>query len=389
MWGNTASADITNFVKQEFNAGVESDVDIIAGNAAYQVNSGLRGYLVNLNGADAIYLDSSQGYWNQSYVEAATCFDQLYYIVGDLSLTIYDKAIVEFVNLDIAGAEGIDASEFYNHVYNGTWTYDTFFDYVSSYNYIDNNDSFEVDEGDDIRISTIFQSEAADGYYFAFDISVLKTNEDMTHTITIDGNTKLVSGTEKIAKLYGLDGIYHGGTETAFARFIAGDSYFHTDILYRNESQNKQLRNADFNYGILPLPKYDEDQENYHTSSQDAYNAISILATHYNKLDAASAMLELMASKSYDNVRPFYIEKMVKGEYAADADSVKMVDTILKGIVFDSAWVFSFEVERFAYNIWRGPACGTTTVSEQWGKSQQNAFDAVRMFDMFYEATMQ
>ena len=66
-----------------------------------------------------------------------------------------------------------------------------------------------------------------------------------------------------------------------------------------------------------------------------------------------------------------------------------MVDTILKGIVFDAGWIFSFEVERFAYNIWRGPACGTTTVSDYWAKIQQTAIDAVRSFDMYYEAMIQ
>lgn len=388
MWGAPASL-ITNYVTQEYNAGAESEVDIISANAAYAVNSGMRGYLVDLNGIDAAYLDPSQGYWNQSYVEAATCYDQLYYIVGDLSLTIYDKAIVEFVNLDTAKAEGIDPSEFYNHVYEGTWTFDTFYNYVNNYTYVDTNNNFEVDAGDDIRLSTIFQSEAADGYFFAFNIDVIDTNDDGTHTIKVDGNNKLVSGTEMVADLYSLAGIYHGDTSTAFKRFIEGDAFFLTDILYRNENQNKELRNATFQYGVLPLPKYDQDQADYNTSPQDAYNALAVLKTHEDKIEIASAFLEVMASKSYDDVRPFYVEKMIKGEYVADSDSVKMVETVLDGLIFDTGWVFSFEVERFAYDVWRGPACGTTTVAERWAKIQTTAIDAVRAFDMFYEATAQ
>jgi len=388
LWGEP-STKITNYVTQEYQAGAESEVDIISANAAYAVNSGMRGYLVDLHGMDATYLEPYQGYWNQSYVEQATCYDQLYYIVGDVSLTIYDKAIVEFVNLDTAKEEGIDSSEFYNHVYNGTWTFDTFYNYVNDYTYIDTNNNFEVDIADDIRISTIFQSEAADGYFFAFDMDVIDTKDDNTHTIKIDGNTKLVSGAEKIASLYSLAGIFHGNTETAFKSFIEGKSFFHTDILYRNENQNKELRNATFAYGILPLPKYDEDQKDYHTSPQDAYNTLAILKTHEDNIEPASAMLEIMASKSYDEVRPFYIEKMVKGEYTADADSVKMIDIVLDGIVFDTGWIFSFEVNRFAYNVWRGPACGTTTVSEAWAKIQTETIDTIRSFDMFYEATGQ
>ena len=323
MWdGGSKGTSIPTFVKTEFEAGVQSDVDVIFGNAAYAVTPSIRGYTANLNGKSLPYLNINKLYWNQSYVDAATCYDQLYYIVGDLTLTIYDKAMVTFINFDKATAANITSDSIYALIEDGEWTIDKFLEIVEGYDYLDNNNNYTVDAGDDMRITTIKWSEAVDGYYASFDLKLLDTNTDESHTITIDGNTRLQVGTEKVAELYSLDGIFLGDTGSAFNMFINGYSLFHTDILYRNAEQNAQLRNASFNYGILPLPMYDTDQYDtekdslgYYTTSQDAYNAISVLKTHPEKLEMVSAFLEVLASDSYNNCRPYYVEKMIKGEY--------------------------------------------------------------------------
>lgn len=387
LWGEPSS-NIVNFVKKEAESGAQSSVDVIFAYAAYTVDPGMRPYLVNLNGESMPYLNINKEYWNQSYVKSATCYNQLYYIVGDLTLTIYDKAIVTFVNLDKANAAGITSESLYNAVYNKEWTFQYYNDLVTNYPYMDNNNNGIVDAGDQMRVTTIMQSEACDGYYASFDISLIKTNDDGSHTITVDGNSKLETGTEMVSGLYTQAGMFFGGTGTAFERFINGDSLFHVDILYRNAGQNQQLRSSKFAYAILPMPMYNTDQGAYYTTSQDAYNVISVLKTHPDKLEAVSAFLEVLASKSYDDVRPFYIEKMVKGEYAADSDSVKMVEIVMDGIKFETAWLYSFQVERYAYNLWRSGACQKPKpVSEKWGEIQDTATQAVRTFDMWFQGT--
>ena len=100
-----------------------------------------------------------------------------------------------------------------------------------------------------------------------------------------------------------------------------------------------------------------------------------------------SAFLEVLSSDSYNGCRPYYIEKMVKGEYAQDAKSVKMIEIIMNGITYETAWLYSFQVERFAYNIWRTPCSGSKTFDEQWAGQQLKATEAVKTFDMWFEGT--
>ena len=393
LWGNSADANIYNYTKAEMDLGSQSEVDVIFANAAYTVNTNMLGLLGNFNGEELKWVKTSKPYWNQSYVKEATCYDQLYYLVGDLTLTIYDKAMVTFVNFDVAQNKlNATSDEFYTAVKEGKWTIQKYHDYVIEFPYADNGTVGEVDAADDIAISSIFPSEAYDGYYAAFDLELLKTNTDDSHTINVAGNTLLDQATTKIHELYSEPGIFKGNTETAFSTFHAGNTLFLTDILFRNEWQNETLRTkTTFKYGILPLPLWEENQFDknasnlgYHTSSQDAHNAISVIKTHPDKFEAIAATLELLASKSYDDIRPYYIKRMVQDQYAQDKDSSDMIGIIMDGLIYETGMIYSFQVDRFAINMWR-QGCNGTDTTTYWDTISAGAQDAVESFDLWYQ----
>ena len=389
LWGTSTDANIYNYTKKQMDLGAQSNVDVILGNAAYTVNTNMLGLLADFNDkTEMLFVNTSKAYWNQSYVNEATFYDQLYYLVGDLTLSIYDKAHVTFVNFDLAAEKlGATSDEFYNAVSNGTWTIQKYHDYVTEFPYLDRGTVGEVDAADDIAISTIFQSESYDGYYTAFGLDLLKENSDGSHTITVAGNTLLDKATIKIHELYSEKGIFHGNTETAFSTFHAGNALFLTDILYRNEVQNEQLRaGTDLQYGILPLPLWEQGQFNknvsnlgYRTSSQDAHNAISVIKTHPEKFEAVSATLELLAYKSYEDIRPYYVKRFVQ-----DAGSANMLGIIMDSVTFNAEMIYSFNVDRFAIDLWR-QGCNGTDIETRWESIRPGAMDAVESFDLWYQ----
>ncbi len=391
LWGTGADANIANYVKAEYDAGTNSNVDVIFANAAYTVHNDVRVYLQNLNSDEMSYMDIEQPYWNQSYVSQATCYDQLYYIVGDLTLTIYDKAMVTFVNFNKLKSIGVQPEDIYALVDStgeDQWTFKKFEEIALSYSYTDANNDYEVNEGDDVRVSTVWVSEGLDGYFAAFELTAVQTNDDGSHTITVDSDPKFEAAATMVYNFYQNEGMYKiNDTVKPFYNFQGGNSLFHTDLIYRNATQNKDLRNVEFDYGILPLPKYSNDQLQYHTTSQDAYNAISVLNCREDEFVMISAFLDLMCSKSYDNVRPFYIEKMMKTEYADDADSTRMIKIIMDGLIFDTATIYSFQMNRIAMDMWRSCAGSGTSRDEKWAAMQQTTVEAIKAFDMFFQAS--
>ena len=246
---------IKNFVLQEHQAGIESEVDVISAYAAYATTPMLRGFYVNLlDDVQISYLTLSNAYWNQSYIQSATVYNQLYYLVGDLNLTVYDKSIATFTNMDLAKENDINPDDLYAAVKSGAWTYDYMYSLVNDFQYLDTNENFTVDVGDIVPLATVSVSEGRDPFVSAWKLDMLKENDDGSHTITIDGNTKLESACTKLIELYELDGVFLTTIENSFdSSFVKGKVLFDFDIIYRNADSNKALRNCGFDYAILPL----------------------------------------------------------------------------------------------------------------------------------------
>lgn len=383
MW---APADIQQFVMQESQAGAESETDVIAAYAAYSTTPMLRGFYVNLaDETQAPYINPSKGYWNQGYVNAATVYNQLYYIVGDLNLTVYDKAIATFTNMDLATQNGIDPQAMYDAVKNGEWTYDYFYSLVQNFDYLDTNENSSVDVGDVVPLATISGSEGRDPFISAWALDLLVENDDGTHAAVIDGNAKLEAACGKLIDLYDLEGVFLTDIGSSFDQsFIKGKALFDFDIIYRNADSNKNLRNCGFDYAILPLPMYDTEQEGYYTTPQDAYNAMSVMNHHEDKVDAICATLELMSAKSYSDVRPFYIEKMVKATYVTGPDKVTMLDMTLAGITFDTATIYSAQLESISQGVWRAATMDKITIAERWAKKRDAVITAIEDFDIWF-----
>jgi hypothetical protein len=108
------------------------------------------------------------------------------------------------------------------------------------------------------------------------------------------------------------------------------------------------MRNSDTEFGILPIPKYEADQKNYHsTVSPHTTGLLSIpISTTGEALDMVGMILEAMSAHSYYDLQNEYVEVSLKTRYARDDESEAMLDIILNNRVFDPGVIFNFG--RFA-----------------------------------------
>ena len=72
-----------------------------------------------------------------------------------------------------------------------------------------------------------------------------------------------------------------------------------------------ELREATFEYGVVPAPKWDEAQENYRNTHAYTSAFYSIPLDAKNP-DMSSAVIEAMAIEGYYNVAPAYFETALK-----------------------------------------------------------------------------
>ena len=149
-----------------------------------------------------------------------------------------------------------------------------------------------------------------------------------------DGAPYFALNDERSIKLIeSLNRVYHGtgaydykaDYETAF---LNGSSLFGG---YLRVASMEVFRDMEADLGILPIPKLDDLQENYITSSHDTTN-IGVIPITCSKTDTIAAVLEVLSIESAASVIPAYYETSLKTKYVRDDQSAQILDIIRQNI---------------------------------------------------------
>ena len=141
------------------------------------------------------------------------------------------------------------------------------------------------------------------------------------------------------------------------------NTFMHGNTLFGIHNLNfakGNLRDVNFDYGILPMPKYDEAQSEYCTITGFPYSLYSI-PLDAPDADMSSAVLEAMASASYREVSPALFEVAMKVKYTTDDDSARMYDLIRETIMFDFGRVFTDNLDSLTYGLFRNAVRDNST----------------------------
>ena len=114
------------------------------------------------------------------------------------------------------------------------------------------------------------------------------------------------------------------------------------------ELEAGSIRNMENEFGVVPMPKYDEIQKGYRTLLHDQFTVMCVPTTvEADRLDEISAVLEAMASTGYRTVRPAYYETTLRTKIAQDPQSAMMMDIITQGIYIDAGIVYTSAFNSF------------------------------------------
>ena len=92
-------------------------------------------------------------------------------------------------------------------------------------------------------------------------------------------------------------------------------------------------------FGVLPLPKYDEKQKEYYTVVDGGASVMVVPANHDNT-GMVGAVVEAMSAMSYTDVIPKYIGMAVEQKGTRDEESIKIMREILDSRVIDFAYLY-------------------------------------------------
>ncbi len=289
-------------------------------NAVYSVS---QGSIACLN--DYPVFDFDRPWWQREAMNQMQICGKDYFAIGDINLLAYDSVGVVFYNKDMATK--YQFSDLQNHVKDGTWDYETFFQYVSKVTANTNGDSL-YGAGDTFgyagaSYSALCFTYAGNYCFVEKDVDGIPAmKEDVSDFVTFF--QKLVSD----------------HSNTALVGYALEDEHiFEEDRLLFSINMlgySSDYRNAGKNYGILPLPKWNTDQEKYYTFPHQSASTTICIPSVNTEYDMTSRIIEDLAYHSYKDVLSHYIEtNLFRKSLDGDIDSYNSVKTVLSNLNCD------------------------------------------------------
>ncbi len=316
---------------------------ISSGDTSYQVlymgladaaHAAQTGYLQDMTEMENIRL--GEKWWTQSSNKAWSMGNRQYFATGAITTTD-DRAIrTMYFNKDILA--NLQLKTIYELVDDNEWVYEKFFEYV---------EAAKLDDGDGVpTLNDTFGASAQVTFGFMMtmasgELLTQKDADDFPVLVATD-NQRFVDVVSYLTdRIADNDGIYLGGDQDIRDLFGNGQCLFWAEVL---EHAQTMRQNYDLNFGIIPMPKYNADQEGYHQYTTGYCTTVICFptTTKGDALDIASFMVEAMAIESVETVTPAYYDICLKGRYVDDAESAGMLDIITTSVSSDYAEIYSW-----------------------------------------------
>ena len=333
-WVNTAAEIETD------NSGIHPVYEavknaVLAGSDAYDLGYGrtsnicqpllINDALLDANKLDEV--DFGNEWWPESITETYSINGATYLLNGPIVTYYYQDGYGILFHKQVAEDYGIE--DLYSLVEEGEWTFDKMAEIASvipenengagAYRYADPNGmailiangqtltKFDeqglpyVEEGLTPELSAL-----ADKYSALF-------GDDST-TIAHRGN---ISGRyESIESKYGYQSIRE--------MFVEGKALFY----FATTNEAATLRVDDVSFGILPMPKGSESQDDY-ACYADPWTLVNVFIPRTTKdTEVTGVIVEALAALGYKYFKPAYYDILLKGRTVHDSDSKPMIDII-------------------------------------------------------------
>lgn len=264
--------------------------------------------------------------------EALSVKGHAYAMIGEYNLDVLRFTYCMYYNQQIANEYNLE--NIYEVVSEGKWTYDKLHEYANTV-YVDLDGNGAKDENDRLAISGDPFS-AVVTYQYAFNNPLFTIDNEGMPKFTMD-REKLSSIVEKLNALYhGSLGGYTEGWGTGWNAWTSGNLLVYTG-LFQGANGYREL---EFDYGIIPYPKYDEAQSRYYTMSDGAHGCMLIPITVQN-IEWSSIITEALNAETYKQVVPAYFDTALKVKLTRDAESAAMLDLLMESRVFDFGYMYN------------------------------------------------
>jgi hypothetical protein len=274
------------------------------------------------------YVDITKDWYIHYVNDELTIGDTLYFAYSDECMDAFTGAMCVFFNKGIV--ENLNMEDPYDLVVKGVWTLDVFLSAaMSAVSDIDGdgkmttNDRYGIIDEHDMLIPSMWVGAG---------IKTIEKDSDNLPYFAATGNDKLVSLLETFYDNWIIEGFnYDSFLSIGYDeknRIIANGYYMEDIGLYtvRGFGSAEALREMTTDFGIVPLPKYTEDQTEYYSRICDGW--LNIVPFCAPDAERTSIIMEALAVETKNYVIPAYYENALLNKFIRDEESVEMLKII-------------------------------------------------------------
>lgn len=350
-------------VKTALLAGA-SDYDVIVEENSRLFEQSVQGFYYDLSTKP--YIDLSQPWWYNELMEQSSLDNnKRYFLAGDICLTTMLGASAMYFNKPIFIDHFGDTDALYNAVLDGKWTYDVFMQYCR-------------DVATDVNGDGVYDDNDLLGFrypqwgvpnYLSMSTGLDYITRDAEGFPVLDiYNEQSIKWADTLYKLLYTEHMSSGGDPGP--SFVAAHSLFYPGMLFNTTD----LRQADFDYGILPYPKLEESFSYYSGAAPANGCGVGVpVSAPGDKLEAVYATIEALCAEAYRKVTPAWYDTALKVKYADAAIDADMIDIIYDNI--KSPFIMMADKAIGTGSIFTNAIYGSKsegTFSSYWEKNGKN-----------------
>ncbi len=391
-----------SFIQEKFNVEIRQadDIDVIdaiklqvsSGDDEYQVAFPLTASMGALV-LEGMFHDLSEGsgfrfdqpWWDQSVMKDVYLGDNdaVYFANSDLSLLNFEASWCMYFNRRMIDDLQLDTP--YQLVRDGKWTFDALYQYTSAGANLNGDDSWAWNKDGNCVYGYTSMADFVTQAYVCSDEKQIEL---------VDGQPKLMVGSakfydlsDKLAKVFGEAGtnfFSNNGTDGSHYEqvFAASRAMFCGCEIKGGDGAGK-FSNMTDDYGIVPMPKYDEDQENYISPIAVWTYFITVPITN-QRLEETSIILDAMSYLSYRDIVPKYYEVVLQVKHVRDEETPEMLDIIRDTRTYYTAYAFGWGKElrdALANAVTSGKGGAASIVATYKDKTEAEMKNAMEVYN--------
>ncbi len=298
------------------------------------------GLFYDLLDQDTVKLDGE--WWDQNSINTLSIDEKLFFATGDMCLLAYDCTHCMVFNRDLATSHNVDP---YALVRSGEWTLEKLLEIAKEVTAFNDDGVHDFDDTWGCMINSNFTTSMFLG---SGERLTDKDGNDLP-VIAVQGDRQ----TEVFGKIFNLcddTHVCHLDSNANMSKYgnniwtAASSAVANKRTLFRAVAVVDifEIASMDCNYGVLPIPKADTDQDKYYSNvSAVCATCIAIPRTN-DDFDMALIISDALMQASTDTVKDAYYNNVLKLRKLQDDNDEEMLDIIFGNRVYDYGILFQW-----------------------------------------------